>query len=193
MSGRPTKRRDLLKYLLGAVVGAAATLTAFQVLPTNNRLRIIRYLGRRSVDVDLRGIAAGEIFTVTVDFNPVFVLKRSADTVSHLAQQNSSLRDYQSDYSDQPDDAKNSHRSIRPEIFVAYAICTHLGCSPAYSSDNSRNEIAKQWNGGYFVCPCHGSVYDAAGRVAKGVPAPLNLRIPDYEFIDDQTIRIFAT
>lgn len=193
MSERPTKRRDLLKYLLGALGGATATLAALQITPTLSRWRTIRFLGRNSVDVDLRKLSVNEILTVTVDFNPVYVLKRSAETVAYLSKSNPDLRDDSSEYSDQPDDAVNSHRSVRPDIFVAYAICTHLGCSPAFSSQNSGNEISKQWSGGYFVCPCHGSVYDAAGRVAKGVPAPSNLKIPDYVFLDEQTVRIFAT
>src|SRR3989344_5646860 len=86
-----------------------------------------------------------------------------------------------------PSHAKNIYRSIKPEYFIAIGICTHLGCVPNYRPDVGG--IAPDWLGGFY-CPCHGSRYDLAGRVYKGVPAPLNLKIPRHQYLSDTEIVI---
>jgi ubiquinol-cytochrome c reductase iron-sulfur subunit len=98
------------------------------------------------------------------------------------------LRDPESEESQQLDSAKNIHRSQRPEIFVAVGICTHLGCSPSFLQGDFGEKVEGTEDG--FFCPCHGSKFDMAGRVFKAVPAPLNLEIPPYTFIDDTTILV---
>jgi ubiquinol-cytochrome c reductase iron-sulfur subunit len=85
--------------------------------------------------------------------------------------------------------ATNWHRSIKPEYSVLVGICTHLGCIPLFYPTPSATAPVPSWPGGYF-CPCHGSKYDAAGRVFSGVPAPYNLPVPPYRFVNDTTIRV---
>ena len=88
----------------------------------------------------------------------------------------------------QPDYAKNEFRSIKPEIAVLVGVCSHLGCSPQFKGLNAP-EMGAGWDGGFY-CPCHGSKFDFAGRVYKGVPAPVNLTVPPYEFVSDNKIVI---
>ena len=99
------------------------------------------------------------------------------------------LRDPQSVDPQQPEYAQNANRSIKPEILVAVGICTHLGCSPSFVPEALPQPYDAQWKGGFF-CPCHGSKFDLAGRVYKGVPAPTNLRVPPYRFVRDDLILI---
>jgi ubiquinol-cytochrome c reductase iron-sulfur subunit len=92
----------------------------------------------------------------------------------------------------QPEYAQNSARALRPEIFVAVGICTHLGCSPnAVAAGSANPSLPADWPGGFF-CPCHGSTFDGAGRVFKNKPAPTNLEIPPYEFASDTRLLIGA-
>jgi ubiquinol-cytochrome c reductase iron-sulfur subunit len=97
------------------------------------------------------------------------------------------LRDPDSKEDQQPSYCVNEYRSIKPEIFVVIGICTHLGCSPEYQPTAEPKPYAENWLGGFY-CPCHGSRYDLAGRVFKGVPAPLNLVVPPYHFVNDTTV-----
>jgi ubiquinol-cytochrome c reductase iron-sulfur subunit len=85
--------------------------------------------------------------------------------------------------------AANWHRSIKPEFGILVGICTHLGCIPMFYPQPNASAPTTDWPGGYF-CPCHGSKYDAAGRVFSGVPAPYNLPVPPYRFVSDSTIRV---
>jgi len=96
------------------------------------------------------------------------------------------LRDPASEQPQQPGYATNQTRSIKPEIFVAVGICTHLGCSPTYLPDSFSEQVSGVKAG--FFCPCHGSKFDMAGRVFQSVPAPLNLVVPPYMFLDDKRI-----
>ena len=82
--------------------------------------------------------------------------------------------------------AKNEYRSIKPEIVVLEGVCTHLGCSPQFKSADAKGDMGMEWNGGFY-CPCHGSKFDLAGRVFKGVPAPINLEIPPYKYVNNDT------
>jgi len=101
----------------------------------------------------------------------------------------SQLADPDSDQLQQPPYATNWHRSLTPELGVLVGICTHLGCIPLFYPNASETTPVASWLGGYF-CPCHGSKYDAAGRVFSGVPAPYNLPVPPYRFVNDKTLRI---
>jgi len=102
---------------------------------------------------------------------------------------NDRLRDPESQESEQPSFAQNEARSLRPEYLIVNMICTHLGCVPQVVPEVGPEPWDENWKGGFF-CPCHKSKFDMAGRVYKGVPAPTNLRIPPYHFIDDQTLLI---
>ncbi|MEM1436111.1 MAG: ubiquinol-cytochrome c reductase iron-sulfur subunit [Pseudomonadota bacterium] len=120
---------------------------------------------------------------------PVFVLNRTPEMLEGLGEHTGDLSDPESDVESQtPEYAKNEHRSIRPEIGVYLGLCTHLGCSPKFQPTVTP-ALLGDWKGGFF-CPCHGSKFDLAGRVAKGVPAPSNLLVPPYYFEGANTIVI---
>jgi ubiquinol-cytochrome c reductase iron-sulfur subunit len=99
------------------------------------------------------------------------------------------LRDPESEESTQPDYAKNEHRSVRRAVLVLEGVCTHLGCAPQARFEVAPVDLGADWPGGFY-CPCHGSKFDLAGRVFAGVPAPTNLPVPPYRFINDTTILI---
>ncbi|HET8729285.1 MAG TPA: ubiquinol-cytochrome c reductase iron-sulfur subunit [Alphaproteobacteria bacterium] len=116
---------------------------------------------------------------------PVWVFKRTPEQLAALPTLDDRLVDPKSDNADQtPAFAKNEARSIKPEIAVIIGICTHLGCSPGYVPEMQPQPYDANWKGGFF-CPCHQSRFDLAGRVFQGVPAPSNLAIPPYHFVDD--------
>jgi len=142
------------------------------------------------VEADISKLAEGQLLTVEWRGKPVWLLKRSAKTLSDLPTLDGGLRDPASEKEQQPAYAKNLARSIKPELAVMVGICTHLGCSPTYRPDIGAADLGgADWKGGFF-CPCHGSKFDLAGRVYKNVPAPLNLVIPPYYFKSDTTILI---
>jgi ubiquinol-cytochrome c reductase iron-sulfur subunit len=100
------------------------------------------------------------------------------------------LADPASTRDQQPADARNATRSIKPDVFVAVGICTHLGCSPnAVPAGTANPSLPAGWPGGFF-CPCHGSTFDGAGRVFRNKPAPLNLEVPPYRYISDAQVVI---
>ncbi len=116
---------------------------------------------------------------------PVWVFKRTPEQLAALPSLDGRLRDPQSDNLDQtPEFAKNASRAIKPEIAVIVGICTHLGCVPGYVPEMMPQPFDSEWKGGFY-CPCHQSRFDLAGRVYQGVPAPSNLEVPPYHFVDD--------
>ena len=138
---------------------------------------------------DLAGLAPGELRTVAWRGRPVWMLRRSEEMVRALLQPNPVLADPRSRRSGQPASCANPTRSERPEYFVAIGICTHLGCTPALRLDDESLNAELHAPGG-FLCPCHGSRFDLAGRVVTNVPAPTNLDVPDYRFTSATTVRI---
>lgn len=121
---------------------------------------------------------------------PVWVVNRTEQMLADLPGIDSRLKDPNSDIiSQQPEYAKNPHRSRNPQYLVLVGICTHLGCSPTYRPEVAPADLGADWKGGWY-CACHGSRFDLAGRVYKNVPAGSNLEIPPYYFMDDQTILI---
>lgn len=137
--------------------------------------------------VDISSLKPRDQLTVPWRGMPVWIIKRDQEMLATLDKLTNSLRDPLSEQDQQPSYCKNTQRSIRPEIFVAIGICTHLGCVPTYRPDIA--SVSPDWLGGYF-CPCHGSKYDLAGRVYQNVPAPLNLKIPRHMYISDTEIMI---
>lgn len=130
---------------------------------------------------DISGIENGQMITVKYRGKPIFVVKRTDEMVANLSKITPKLSDPSSDASVQPDYCKNETRSIEPNLLVVEGVCTHLGCAPAFRPEIGAADLGgADWLGGFF-CPCHGSLYDLAGRVFKGVPAPLNLPIPAYK------------
>lgn len=140
------------------------------------------------VEVDLSSMSPGEQLVVAWRGKPVWVIRRSKKMLDSLSREDESqLRDPLSLVDQQPEYARNQYRSIHPEYLVLIGVCTHLGCSPKYKPNLA--ELGPDWQGGFF-CPCHGSTFDLAGRVFKGVPAPINLEVPPYRFINPHTIVI---
>ncbi|HIF55097.1 MAG: ubiquinol-cytochrome c reductase iron-sulfur subunit [Methylococcales bacterium] len=141
------------------------------------------------VEVDISRIEPGQLIRIAWRGKPVWVLSRTPEVLEILEKDTAKLADPNSKDSDQPDDTSNSYRSIRPEIFIAVGLCTHLGCSPTFRPEIAPNDLGDDWKGGFF-CPCHGSGFDLAGRVFKSVPAPTNLVVPPYRYITDTQIII---
>ena len=138
------------------------------------------------VEVSIGSMEPGEMARVVWRGKVVYVLRRSDEMLSRLATNDDQLRDPDSVESEQPEYTANATRSVKPEFLVLEGVCTHLGCAPLQDFEVRPSE---NWNGGFF-CPCHGSKFDLAGRVFKGVPAPTNLRVPPYRFVRDDLILI---
>jgi len=139
------------------------------------------------VEVPLGSIQPGEMVRVLWRGKLVFVLRRSQSMLNRLQDDVDELRDPDSmETSQQPEYAANPTRSVKPDYLVVEGVCTHLGCAPL---EDFEVRPSDGWYGGFF-CPCHGSKFDLAGRVFKGVPAPLNLRVPPYRFVRDDLILI---
>ena len=141
------------------------------------------------VEVDVSKLEPGQLVRVLWRGKPVWVLRRPEEVLAALPRLDDKLLDPASNSSEQPDSSRNRHRSIKPEVFVALGVCTHLGCSPLYRPEVAPADLGSDWQGGFF-CPCHGSRFDLAGRVYKGVPAPSNLEIPPYRYVSDARIVI---
>jgi len=143
------------------------------------------------VEVDITKLEPGQKINVEWRGKVVWVINRTPTMLKDLPKLDPQLADPNSNYSIQPADCKNENRSIKPEIFVAVGICTHLGCSPTFRPDIAPADLGPEWLGGFF-CPCHQSKFDLAARVYKGVPAPTNLTIPPYKYLSDTRILVGA-
>lgn len=141
------------------------------------------------ISVDLRSVAPGQQIVVNWRSHPIFIVNRTPELLATLRQPTllDRLRDPNSEEIQQPPYAENWSRSIKPEFLVLVGVCTHLGCIPTFTP--SAGAIDTAWPGGY-LCHCHGSKYDLAGRVFQGVPAPLNLPVPPYHFTNETTLVI---
>lgn len=121
---------------------------------------------------------------------PIFVMKRTETMLENLETYTERLADPNSENADQqPEYAQNEYRSRRPEILVLVGLCTHLGCSPQSNPEVGPTDYDANWKGGFF-CPCHGSMFDLAGRVYRRMPAPDNLVVPPHYFVNDDVIVI---
>jgi ubiquinol-cytochrome c reductase iron-sulfur subunit len=141
------------------------------------------------VEVDISRLEPGQMVRVQWRGKPVWVVSRPPAMLQALPGLSDRLRDPNSDESEQPGYTKNVQRSIKPEVLVLVGICTHLGCSPSYRPELAPADLGPDWKGGFF-CPCHGSTFDLAGRVYRGVPAPTNLVVPPHRYISNTVILI---
>jgi ubiquinol-cytochrome c reductase iron-sulfur subunit len=142
------------------------------------------------VHIDISAVELGQRITAEWRGKPIWVVRRTEQMLKDLPTLDDQLRDPDSEVaSQQPPYCQNPDRSIKPVYSVLIGICTHLGCSPTFRPDVAPADLGPDWKGGYF-CPCHGSRFDLAGRVFKGVPAPLNLVVPPYRYVNDSTIVI---
>jgi ubiquinol-cytochrome c reductase iron-sulfur subunit len=143
-----------------------------------------------SVVANISKLEFGQQITLAWRSKPIWILRRSTEMLDGLVGLAPQLRDPDSQVtSQQPEDARNVFRSLRPEYLVAVGLCTHLGCVPTFRPEAALADLGPAWAGGYF-CPCHGSRFDLAGRVYVGVPAPTNLLILPHRYIDEDTIKI---
>ncbi|NKN33681.1 ubiquinol-cytochrome c reductase iron-sulfur subunit [Marichromatium bheemlicum] len=181
-------RRRLLVAATSAVgaVGAGFALVPF-VASMNPSARA-RAAGA-PVEADISKIEPGALLRVKWRGKPVWVVHRTPKMLEMLASNDPKLVDPASEVPQQPEYCQNPTRSIKPEYLVAIGICTHLGCSPTYRPEFAPEDLGADWKGGFF-CPCHGSRFDLAARVFKGVPAPTNLVIPKHTYLNDTTLLI---
>lgn len=142
-----------------------------------------------AVEIDISKIEAGQMLTAEWRGKPIWVVNRTEQQLKDLPGLDGQLADPKSEAEQQPAYCQNETRAIKPEYWVAVGICTHLGCSPTYRPDIAPADLGADWKGGFF-CPCHGSKFDIAGRVFKGVPAPTNLVIPPHKYLDDNTLLV---
>ncbi len=183
MSNAPVDngRRRFLTIATSVVGGVGAVGAAVPFIASWNPSERAKSAGA-PVEVDIAKLEPGQLIRVEWRGKPVWVVYRTPTMLEQMKSVEDELRDPASDEPQQPEFAKNHHRSLRPEIFVAVGICTHLGCSPGFFQGNFGEKVEGVDDG--FFCACHGSKYDMAGRVFQGVPAPLNLEVPPYYFID---------
>ncbi len=181
-------RRRLLvaTSVAGGVAGVVAVVPFVSTFAPSERAKS----AGAPVEVDISKLAPGEMMTVEWRGKPVWIIHRTKEMLDALPQLDDKLADPKSDRNMQPGYAKNEYRSIKPEYLVAIGICTHLGCSPSEKfKTGAESGIDAEWAGG-FLCPCHGSTFDLAGRVYKSKPAPDNLEIPPHVYLSDAKIMV---
>jgi ubiquinol-cytochrome c reductase iron-sulfur subunit len=179
------------KFLIAATSAVGAVATAGVAIPlVMSMLPSARAKAAGApVEVDISKVEPGMMLTVEWRGKPVWVVNRTEEMLAKLPSNDPKLVDPNSEQPQQPEYCKNAARSIKPEYLVAVGICTHLGCSPTYRPEVGAADLGADWPGGFF-CPCHGSRFDLAARVFKGVPAPTNLVIPPYQYLSDAKLLI---
>jgi len=182
------KRRRLLVGGMGITAGLGVGALGVSMLASMSPSARAKAAGA-PVEADISKLAPGQLLTVEWRGKPVWIVRRTEQALQSLTSIASQLRDPDSNEEQQPAYAKNATRAIKDEYLVVIGICTHLGCSPTYRPEIAAADLGSDWEGGFF-CPCHGSKFDIAGRVYAGVPAPTNLEIPPYMYLDDNRIII---
>ena len=173
-----------------AAVGAAGAVTAVvpflsSMLPSERAKA-----AGAPVEVDVSNLGPGQMITVEWRGKPVWIFNRDQEMLETLSKLDEAVADPKSEAKQQPDYCKNPTRSIKPNLLVAVGICTHLGCSPSSKFKKGAEEgMPADWLGG-FLCPCHGSTFDFAGRVFRNKPAPSNLEVPPHTYLSDTRILI---
>jgi ubiquinol-cytochrome c reductase iron-sulfur subunit len=185
----PDAERRTWLLATGVAGGAAAVATAVPFVSSFAPSERARAMGA-AVEVDIGDIPSGGMKTVEWRGKPVWIVRRTPEMLATLAGHDTELADPDSRRDQQPPYARNATRSIKPEVFVAVGICTHLGCSPTRVPAGSANpSLPADWPGGFF-CPCHGSTFDGAGRVYRNKPAPSNLEIPPHRYVSGTRVLI---
>jgi len=181
------KERRRFLVATTSVVGAVGTgLAAVPFIKSWNPSAKARAVGG-PVEVNISKMEHGQLLKVQWRGQTIGILMRTPEMLEDLNSLLPDLRDPDSEESDQPSYADNAHRALRPEYLVVNMHCTHLGCVPQMIPQVGPQPFDNNWKGGFY-CPCHKSKFDSAGRVYKAVPAPTNLKIPPYSFLDDQTL-----
>lgn len=188
--GINTERRRFLTTSATVVGGVGVLATAVPFVSTLTPSARARAAGA-PVEVDISDIQPGARKIVKWQGKPVWILRRDAGALKSLSDLDGEVRDPKSEENQQPKYARNRHRSIKPEYLIVLGLCTHLGCSPKYVVEAEAESfgLPDDWEGGFF-CPCHGSRFDLAGRVFKGVPAPTNLIVPPHQYLSETRVII---
>ena len=181
------RRRLLVTTAAIGGVGGAVVATPFikSMLPSERAKA-----AGAPVEVDISKLGPGEMLTVEWRGKPVWIINRTDEQQASLKKTDTEVSDPKSEKEMQPKYCQNETRSIKPNLFVAVGICTHLGCSPTEKfKTGAESGLGADWPGG-FICPCHGSTFDIAGRVYKSKPAPDNLEVPPHVYLSETTILI---
>jgi ubiquinol-cytochrome c reductase iron-sulfur subunit len=173
----------------GAVGGVATAVPFVSTFQPSERAKA----AGAAVEVDISALKPGEKVTVEWRGKPVWIVKRTPEQLAELPKLDGQLADPKSERKPSeltPEYARNEGRSIKPEILVAVGICSHLGCSPSDKfQTGAQASLPDDWKGG-FLCPCHGSTFDMAGRVFKNKPAPDNLEVPPHMYLSETRLLI---
>jgi ubiquinol-cytochrome c reductase iron-sulfur subunit len=185
-----TSRRNWIAITCGAgaVGGVAVAVPFISTFTPSERAKA----AGAPVTVDISAVKPGEKLTVEWRGKPVWIVRRTPEQVATLNKTEGQVADPNSERKAYPTPAyaKNQYRSIKPEVFVGVGICSHLGCSPSDKfTPGSQPSLPDDWQGG-FLCPCHGSTFDLAGRVFKNKPAPDNLEVPPHMYLSDTVLVI---
>jgi len=181
------KRRFLIaatSTVGGIGVAAAATPFVMSFFPSERAKA-----AGAPVEIEISKLESGQKIDVEWRGKVVWIINRTPQMLESLPKLDARLADPKSEVKQQPDYCKNPTRSIKPALWVAVGICTHLGCSPTYRPEVGPADLGADWLGGFF-CPCHQSKFDLAGRVFAGVPAPTNLVVPPHKYVSDTKIVI---
>ncbi len=188
-SATPDPERRTWLAVTGAAAGAAAVTAVIPFASSLAPSERARAMGA-PVEVDIADIPPGGMKTVEWRGKPVWIVRRTPQMLAALEGHDADLADPGSVHDTIPDALRTPARSIRPEVFVAVGICTHLGCSPVEVQAGSAHPgLSAGWPGGFF-CPCHGSTFDGSGRVYRNKPAPTNLEVPPHRYGDATRIII---
>ncbi len=181
-------RRQLLTVIVAVLsgFGLAATCAVPFIASLQPTVETLTQ-ATQSVKVNLSHLAPGELMVVNWQNKPVWIIRRTQAMLDNLSKIHALLRDPNSLTEQQPSYTRNEYRSLNPEYLILIGLCTHLGCSPQFKP--RQGTLTPNWPGGFY-CPCHGSQFDLAGRVMKNVPAPTNLKIPPYRFINEHVLII---
>lgn len=182
-------RRRVLTAMTSVVGAAGAVGVAVPFVGSWNPSARAKAAGA-PVEINIAKIELGQMVTVEWRGKPVYVLRRTPAALQGLNVMEEVLRDPTSEKSVQPLYVDNEHRAIKEEVILLLGLCTHLGCAPDYQPAVGSVDIGDVvWQGGFF-CKCHGSKFDLAGRVLKGVPAPVNMEVPPHKYLSDNVILI---
>ena len=185
-----SKRTWIITSACAGAVGGVATAVPFvSTFQPSERAKA----AGAAVEVDISALKPGEKLTVEWRGKPVWIIKRTPEQLAELPKLDGQLADPKSERKPSeltPEYARNEARSIKPEIFVGVGICSHLGCSPSDKfQTGAQPSLPDDWKGG-FLCPCHGSTFDMAGRVFKNKPALDNLEVPPHMYLSDTRLVI---
>ncbi|MFO1457197.1 MAG: ubiquinol-cytochrome c reductase iron-sulfur subunit [Steroidobacteraceae bacterium] len=182
------ERRRLLVAGTAAMGAAGVLAAATPFIQSWNPSERTRAVGG-PIEIDVSRIEPGAMLTVPWRHKPVWVLRRTPQMLAQVAAARPLLLDPASSGSIQPGFASNELRALNPEFMVLLGVCTHLGCTPSPRFQAGDLALGPDWPGGFF-CQCHGSKYDLAGRVFRGVPAPSNMTVPPYRFVGNDRLVI---